>query len=99
MCFALWLLRDTGAGEAAALTPLLPSLYFQYWDRQVEVLDWAVQRDSSGATVGATHSVSALTVLQVGAHKPAAAECRVTPAAEGESSLQPSCRNKTLLLP
>lgn len=63
--------------------------------RWVEVSDWAAQRNSSGAA----RSVPALLVLQVGAHKPAAAERRVTPAAEGESSLQPSCRDKTLLLP
>lgn len=49
--------------------------------------------------VGLQIQVPALTVLQVGAHKPAATEFRVTPAAEGESSLQSSCRDKTLLLP
>lgn len=95
MLFALWLLRDAGAGKAAALTPLLLSLYFYYWDRRVEASDRAVQTDSSGAAC----SVPALMVLQVEVPKPAAAECRATPAAEGESSLQPSCRDKTLLLP
>lgn len=59
MLFAPRLLRDAGAGEAAALPPLLPSLYFHY--REGELRFWTGQ--CRGTAVGLRRGLRAQSLL------------------------------------